>query len=828
MRSAPAVLAACLVLAACERPKTRPVALPDVQYAVDIGAPDDDRFVGEGFYHREGPSPHSRMTIPKTSTFRWASNEFSLGVPVVPGHHNELTFRMAFGGRMMLRVGDRWKKLLIGAGRRKVEYAVVLPRRVVGTNTRLTIQGTALHPRKPGTRDKRTLFALIDRVTIRPIAALPAERRKERRMAEPDIPTLDRLRGIERRPPAGDPEAFVQQLVEEHANLVTLGTMNGQATVFYPSKLGTPHARMDPDWLPQVTKLLREAGIDILSWVVFNAQDVRKIEDYVPARRFPEWQMQFIEEPGREYPPRVGMCVVSSPYIEWWAQVLKECAGLDIDGFFFDGFYLSGIPHRSRPGCTCEHCQERFRKDTGLELPKQVDWADPTFKRWVRWRNHRLHAVARHFQSEMRKVNPKATCTFNYNIWPFARKDWETAIPAWRIDDFGVSQHGYSGSFAEKWLMPGFKARIGRDINPQHTDMWRACGFQHTCGRGEPDLAWHELEITTFLLTALSHGITPWHSTIAGPIELTARIHDKVAKRERFFSRDHVANVAVLYSQNTHDFYGHIPGTNNLSDYRDALLGTWMALSESHVPFEFVFDNQLDKAVPDGTDVLVLPLAAALSADQCDHIAAWVKAGGHLIATSESSAYDEWGDKLAKWRFKDIFGIDPGSRPVTTAFGKGKVTHVPTDPGLGWCRKRDKALAATLVETIRQTEMPFSVQAPNTLVVNLFRNPKRRNELWVHLLNVSPFMPGGDSGFRGLDQPPAKIENVASDAQLAGTGRRIGGPLVPAKSIVFKLNGHKVRSAKLAVAGQELTVNDDSEVVIPKIELHDVLVLKVK
>jgi len=818
---------ACIALAGCQWPESREVVVPDIHHMVDVGAPNDEEFIGQGFYHREGPNPKSRMAIPKTSTFRWAQNRFSLKLPAIPGFHNELRFRMNFHGPMRLEAGNGWKKTLTGIGGRKLDYSVVIPREVVSDNTQLAVKGSALRPRKPGTGDRRVLFALIDRVTIRPVAELPAEQWRKRRMAEPDIPTLDRLRGIERRPPTGDPDAFVQQLVEEHANVVTLGTMNGRGVVFFPSEIGSPVPNIDPDWIPEVTKRLRQAGIDILSWVVFNIQDVRKIEDFVPAGRFPEWQMQFIDDPGQPDRPKVGMCVVSSPYVQHHAKELQECARFDIDGFFFDGFYLSGVPHRSRAGCVCTWCREQFRKDTGLELPTKVDWTDRAFKRWVRWRNERLWAVARHFQSEMRKVNPRATCTFNYNLWPFARKDWETAIPAWRVSDFGVSQHGYSGAFAQKWLMPGFKARLGRDINPQHTDMWRACGFQHTCGRGEPDLAWHELEIKTFLLAALSHGITPWHSTIAGPIELTARIHDEVAKRERYFSRDYIANVAVLYSQDTHDFYGHIPGTDNLSDYRDGLLGTWMILSENHVPFEFVFENQTDEAMPEGYGVLVLPNAAALSGETVESITAWVEAGGHLIATSETSAYDEWGEKLATWQLGNAFDIEPGAEPVTRAFGAGKVTHLPADPGLAWCRRRDQEAARLLVETIRESEMPFDVEAPNTLVVSLFRNPRRRRELWVHLLNVSPFMPGGDSGFRGLDLPPVKIEDVASDAQLAGTGRRIGGPLIPAENVAFRLNGATIRSARLAVADQGLEVKDNA-VVVPVVHLHDVLVLQVR
>ena len=146
----------------------------------------------------------------------------------------------------------------------------------------------------------------------------------------------------------------------------------------------------------------------------------------------------------------------------------------------------------------CKFCEKAFKEDIGLDMPARVDWLDSSFKRWVRWRNHRLLKTARHFQTEMRKVNPDLTCTFNYNIWPFANKDWETGIPMWRIDDFGVSQHAYTVPFAQKWMMLGFKSRIGRDMNPAHTDIWRACGLAHTCGKREPDYAWHELEIKTF------------------------------------------------------------------------------------------------------------------------------------------------------------------------------------------------------------------------------------------------------------------------------------------------------------------------------------------
>jgi len=650
--------------------------------------------------------------------------------------------------------------------------------------------------------------------------------------ASRDIPLLDRLRGIERRPPVDDPQAFVDRLVAEGANIVTLGVMNGHGRVFFPTDEAPVHPRMDPSYLPAVTRRLHERGLKVLSWVVFNVQDVRQAKDFALAERYPQWRMAFLEVPPPADRPHAGMCVVSSPYIEQHAKVLRQAAALDIDGFFFDGFYLGGAPHPLAPGCVCDFCRERFKKDTGLALPAKVDWTDRTFKRWVRWRNERLLAVARYFQAEMRSVNPNVTCTFNYNMWPFGAKDWETAVPAWRIRDFGVSQHGYDMRPERKWLLPGFKARLGRDMNPDHTDMWRGCGYLHTCGKGEPDPLWHELEIETFILAGLSHGITPWHAEVEGPPEAAYRIHANVAKRERYFSRRHVADVAVLYSQNTHDFYGHIPPAANLADYRDGLLGTWMVLSEHHVPFEFVFDNEIEEAVPERFGTLVLANAAALSDGACVRIAAWVRAGGHLVLTADAARFDEWGDPAPLRR-----GF-PGQDSPTEggedgeAVGQGRITYLDTDPGLAYCRSRDAAAAERLLAAVRVRPLPMVVEAPPTLVANLFEAPAPPappaapaagpRGWWIHLLNVSHLMPDGDSGFRGLEQPPVAKPQTGDPA----TGRRLGWPLVPARNVRVRLTGAKVTRARLAVAGTDLAVADDGTVTVPEVGLHEVVVLR--
>ncbi len=792
-------------------------------WVVDIGSPGDEECLGEGFYQREGPNAQSKLAMAAKGTFRWAKSRFTLRLPVAPGRHNQITLIAQWRGALKISVGDAWHAVLFGQGASRSEYQLTVPANVVGQRERLTIeaQGRTVGP---GTRDKRELFLMLDRVEVRPIDTL--------RAAEGELPPLlpgpaavrDRVRGVEHRPPSDDPEQFAMALQAQQANVVTLGTMNGQGRVFFATDLAEPHPAMQPGYLPQVIAELRRRDIRILDWVVFNAQDLRKVEDFAPARRFPQWQMQYIDEPGKSWKARVGMCLISSPYVEHHANLLRETARFDLDGFFFDGFYLGGIPHPARPGCVCEFCRAAFKQDTGLDLPARVDWLDMTFKRWVRWRNERLLRTARYFSDAIHQVNPQASCTFNTNLWPFGNKDWETAIPMWRIDDLGVSQHGYSSRFHEKWMMLGFKARIGRDMNPRHTDMWRAASLKTTCGAKLQDWAWHELEIKTFLLAAISHGITPWHSTIEGAPELAARIHAEAAQREPYFSRLHVADVAVLCSQNTHDFFGHLPESENLADFRDGILGTWMLLSQRHVPFEFLFDNQLDARSLGRYRTLILANTAALSAAALQAIDAWVRRGGHLITTAQTGRFDEWGRALPVSHLAACWKLDPG-KAAELSVGQGLVTHLPGDPGLAWCRDRDANAAESLLKAIGHRPLSLEVQGPSWLVTNVFLNPANAREHWVHLLNVSHLMPHGDAGFRGMNRQPAVAGETGSDADTGAAGATVGGPLLPARDVVLRLRDVRPTAARLAIAGKELSADAEGRIRLPELGLHDVLIV---
>lgn len=112
------------------------------------------------------------------------------------------------------------------------------------------------------------------------------------------------------------------------------------------------------------------------------------------------------------------------------------------------------------------------------------------------------------------------------------------------------------------------------------------------------------------------------------------------ANENYFRNEKPLARIGMVYSQQTATFYG---GTNATATVEDPALGFYQALVEARIPFEMVHDHLLDREHTDQFRTLIFPNIAALSTDQCNQIREFVERGGSIVATYETSLYDEWG-----------------------------------------------------------------------------------------------------------------------------------------------------------------------------------------
>ena len=152
-----------------------------------------------------------------------------------------------------------------------------------------------------------------------------------------------------------------------------------------------------------------------------------------------------------------------------------------------------------------------------------------------------------------------------------------------------------------------------------------------------------------------------------------------------------------------------------------------------------------------------------------------------------------------------------------------RLVRLTLAPELVWVRERDRAAAASLTEALVQVAPPFTVVAPPSLAVTAAWAPGRQ-ALWVHLLNVSAFYTGEDTGFRGIGREAVYAGAVASDAQIAAGGkvRRVS---MPATDVALRFTGLQPKAVRLGLSGQALPVAVDGTVRIPHVDVHEVVVV---
>jgi len=110
-----------------------------------------------------------------------------------------------------------------------------------------------------------------------------------------------------------------------------------------------------------------------------------------------------------------------------------------------------------------------------------------------------------------------------------------------------------------------------------------------------------------------------------------------------------IADVAVLYPQRTVAFY---------PSGADYLQGLYYALIEGRFIFDFVHEDNLAPEVLQKYRALLIPNGAYLSDQHCRHVRDFVASGGSLLATFETSHYDEWGDRRPDFALADVLGVN--------------------------------------------------------------------------------------------------------------------------------------------------------------------------
>ena len=343
--------------------------------------------------------------------------------------------------------------------------------------------------------------------------------------------------------------------------------------------------------------------------------------------------------------PELWVTCALGPYnFDFMRQVNNEImANYKPDAIFSNRWHGHGV-------CYCEHCQKNFKAFSGLAIPTKTERLDPVYQKWSEWEKERLKELWFLWDADIRKHN--AAARYIPNGFP------DKLLTGKHSDFFFADQQARRGVIPPWSNAKGAKElRAGLGMKPlvgifsvgiEEEFRWK-------------DSVQNDAEIRIWVAEGTAAGMKPCFVKFGGVIndkrwmDAVAKMYQGYSKNEKYLRNTApVARVGMVYSEQTDRKYG---GQAWQAGNREHALGMYHALVEDHTPFEMVNDKLLDAETLKNFKLLVLPNIAALSNEQCNQLKQFVEKGGSLVATFETSLYDEEGKARSNFGLSDLFGV---------------------------------------------------------------------------------------------------------------------------------------------------------------------------
>ena len=466
--------------------------------------------------------------------------------------------------------------------------------------------------------------------------------------AEAEEPWFDRpmrwaqLVLVENDPGRFDPDFWLDYFKRIHADAACLSA--GGAVAYYPTKVPLHHRSAwlgDSDPFGYLVRGCRKMGM-----AVIGRTDPHATWDNVQ-QAHPDWiAVGSNGKPRRHWSnPELWVTCALGPYnFEFMTKVHREVMELyGLDGIFSNRWAGHGT-------CFCEHCVRQFKAFSGMDLPRTSDRHDPAYRKYTEWRIERLRELWFLWDRTIREVRPAAR---------YIPNGFPDNVVTGRLSDIFFTDHQGRRGVIPPWS----NGKRAKELRA--TMGMKPLGGIFSIGLEEAyrwkDSVQSEAEIRTWVADGTANNMRPWFVKFGGVIydrrwlDVVERIYDWHHRCESYLRNvAPLARVAMVYSEQTERHYGGKRWQQRSGGHE---LGMYHALVEARVPFEMVNDRLLDAEHLQPFKLLILPNVAALSDTQCEQLRQFVQRGGSLIATFETSLYDEQGRARKDFGLADLFDV---------------------------------------------------------------------------------------------------------------------------------------------------------------------------
>ncbi|MBI3696733.1 MAG: beta-galactosidase trimerization domain-containing protein [Acidobacteria bacterium] len=443
----------------------------------------------------------------------------------------------------------------------------------------------------------------------------------------------------------------------EHLHVMGMGGGLDDQRFFFSTKLA---AKSNEDYLGRYLPEARRRGLRV--FIYFN------VHWYTAAfgNAHPDWLQ--VREDSRPltgvYQTGMDFCV-NSPWREWVFQLLRDLSAYPIDGIFFDG------PIFFPDTCYCRWCRQKFEKAHGRPLPSKKDRQGKPFHDLVEFQA----ASLAEFLRDSRRVIKSANAAIAFYMNGGTRGgNWATG----RMNRALVGEQDLLGS--EGGFLYGDLTR---------SPIWKpgaTAKLLEAQAGGKPRIIFSAAahkpwtfsllpapELRLLYAESIANASGVWFGIT--PDEFQQPEMQALVEMNRFLAKNaeyyrdtkSEARVAPVWSDTTANTYAgaaaqlididRVPQRSEVGNLDQEFGGLYDALLRAQVPFDVIDDYSLEREDLARYAALLLPNVACMSDQTAARLRDYVRQGGHLFATFETSLYDEFGVRRQDFALRDLFGV---------------------------------------------------------------------------------------------------------------------------------------------------------------------------
>lgn len=440
-------------------------------------------------------------------------------------------------------------------------------------------------------------------------------------------------------------ENYVDMLVKAKVDSAVVYAQSHTGVCFYPTKSGHAHNGMKGrDIFGEVAMLCKKKGIKVVAYysLIYNtwAEDEN-----------PDWRI--INHDGKPAGEggRYGLCCPNAEgYRKFTVQQIEEVCAYGIDGIRFDMTFWPVV-------CFCDNCKKKYADETGAEIPLVVNWKKPEWVMFQRKREEWLVGFAKLATDTVRKFKPGISVEHQSSTHSLP---WTLGVTA----DLSKQCDFLQGDFYGGALQGSFVCKMLYNLTEN-----KPFGFETSC---HVNLSDHTTMKTEELIKAKAYSaianngafvfidsIDPVGTLNPAVYETMGNIFNEAKQYVKYGGGELCQDVGVYINTKAKCYF-----TENDKHVKDCMGDVWSnelpalkvvkALRENHIPFGVVTERNINELRKHG--ILILPDMTMISEEECNAIREYVREGGCLYASKNTSLVDNDGNVKKDFMLSDVFG----------------------------------------------------------------------------------------------------------------------------------------------------------------------------